>query len=263
MLLIGFLASRRRSAMTVTASKVLVIGATSAIAEATARVLAARGAALYLVGRNAARLQAAAADLAIRGAASVGWDVLDLNELERHETMLARAEAALGGLDAALIAHGTLSDQRACEESVELTMREMSTNALSVIALATRIGAVFGRKRSGTLVVISSVAGDRGRSSNYVYGSAKAAVTTFMSGLRQRLHGKGVCVITIKPGFVDTPMTAAFTKGPLWATPASVAAGIVRAMDRRRSVVYLPFFWRPVMLAVRMVPERLFRRLTL
>ena len=249
--------------MTIGAEKVLVVGATSAIAEATARVLAARGAALYLVGRNATRLHATAADLAIRGAASVRWDVLDVNELDRHESMLARAETALDGLDAVLIAHGTLSDQRACEESVELTMREMNTNALSVIALATRVGAVFGRKRSGTLVVISSVAGDRGRSSNYVYGSAKAAVTAFMSGLRQRLHGQGVCVITIKPGFVDTPMTAAFAKGLLWAKPATIAAGIVRAMDRKSSVVYLPFFWRPVMLAVRMVPERLFRRLTL
>jgi hypothetical protein len=112
-------------------------------------------------------------------------------------------------------------------------------------------------------VVISSVAGDRGRSSNYVYGSAKAMVTTFMSGLRQRLYPCGVDVITIKPGFVDTPMTADFVKGMLWAKPATIAAGIVQAIARRSSVVYLPSFWRPVMLAVRLVPERIFRRLSL
>jgi len=177
--------------------------------------------------------------------------------------MLDQAFAVLGTIDAVLIAHGTLSDQQACEESVELMMRELTTNATSVVALATRIGARFAKQRSGTLVVLSSVAGDRGRASNYVYGSAKALVTTFMSGLRQRLYRYGVNVITIKPGFVDTPMTTAFNKGVLWAKPRAVAAGIVRAMQRGRGVVYLPFFWRPVMLVIRMVPENVFRRLSL
>jgi short-subunit dehydrogenase len=107
------------------------------------------------------------------------------------------------------------------------------------------------------------VAGDRGRQSNYVYGSAKAAVTAFTSGLRQRLYPKGVRVLTIKPGFVSTPMTAAFKKGVLWATPAKVAADIVRAMDRRSSVIYTPWFWRPIMWVIRSVPETVFRRLRL
>jgi short-subunit dehydrogenase len=111
--------------------------------------------------------------------------------------------------------------------------------------------------------VISSVAGDRGRQSNYVYGSAKALVTAFLSGLRQRLWKSGVAVITIKPGFVDTPMTAAFRKGFLWAKPRQVAAGIVRAIDRSTAVAYLPAFWRPIMFLIRMIPERLFRRLAL
>jgi decaprenylphospho-beta-D-erythro-pentofuranosid-2-ulose 2-reductase len=111
--------------------------------------------------------------------------------------------------------------------------------------------------------VISSVAGDRGRQSNYVYGTAKAAVTAFTSGLRQRLYPKGVRVVTIKPGFVSTPMTAAFKKGALWATPASVAADIVRAMDRGTAVIYTPWFWRPIMWLIRSVPETVFRRLRL
>ena len=111
--------------------------------------------------------------------------------------------------------------------------------------------------------MISSVAGDRGRQSNYVYGSAKSLVTTFTSGLRQRLYKYGVSVITVKPGFVDTPMTAAFPKGPLWAQPERIAQGIVRAIDRSSTIVYLPGFWRPIMGIIRTIPERIFQRLSL
>jgi short-subunit dehydrogenase len=118
----------------------------------------------------------------------------------------------------------------------------------------------FEAQRHGTLAVISSVAGDRGRQSNYLYGSAKAAVTAFASGLRQRLTKVGVNVLTIKPGFVDTPMTRDFKKGALWATPEGIARGIVRATDRGRSVVYLPWFWLPIMLIIRHVPEFVFKR---
>jgi short-subunit dehydrogenase len=241
----------------------LVIGGTSAIAEATARLLAARGDALYLVGRNAQQLSAIAADLTVRGSPRVGSEVLDANNFIEHEAMLSRAEQFLGGLDTVLIAHGTLSDQKACETSVELTLAELQTNALSVVALLTRIANRLALQRSGTIAVISSVAGDRGRGSNYVYGSAKALVSAFLSGLRQRMRPYGVAVITIKPGFVDTPMTAAFTKGLLWVRPERVAAGIVRALDRRAATVYLPEFWRPIMLIIRAMPEGLFGRLKL
>ncbi len=165
--------------------------------------------------------------------------------------------------DTVLIAHGTLSDQKACEASVELTLREIDTNALSVVALLTRIANRLEQRRAGTIAVISSVAGDRGRGSNYVYGSAKALVTAFLSGLRQRLGKSGVGVVTIKPGFVDTPMTAAFAKGPLWASPEKVAKGIVRALDRRSDTVYLPGFWWTIMFIIRAIPERLFWRLSL
>jgi hypothetical protein len=243
--------------------RVLIIGATSAIAEATARVLAARGDALYLVARNEARLAAIAADLLVRGSPRVGSEVLDANDFEAHEPMLARAESFLAGCDTVLIAHGTLSDQKACENSVEMTLQEINTNALSVVALLTRIANRLAQRRAGTIAVISSVAGDRGRGSNYVYGSAKAMVTAFLSGLRQRLGKTGVNVVTIKPGFVDTPMTAAFAKGPLWARPDGVAAGIVRAIDKQSGTVYLPGFWRPIMLVIRAIPESLFLRLSL
>ena len=223
--------------------KVLIVGATSAIAEAVARLLAAQGDLLYLVGRRAEALEAIAADLRVRGAARVQTEVMDANAIERHEALLDHATAALGGLDTVLIAHGTLSDQAACQQSVALTLQELHTNALSVIALLTVVANRFEAQRSGTIAVISSVAGDRGRQSNYVYGTAKAAVSTFLSGLRQRLYESGVRVVTIKPGFVDTPMTREFPKGWLWAQPERVARDIVRAVEKGKDVVYTPGFW--------------------
>jgi decaprenylphospho-beta-D-erythro-pentofuranosid-2-ulose 2-reductase len=243
--------------------KVLIVGATSAIAEASGRIFADRGDALFLVGRNPAALASIAMDLRVRGATEVGVETMDANDLAAHEPMLDRAENLLGGLDTVLIAYGTLSDQKACERSAALTVRELGNNAVSVAALLTHIGARFEQRRAGAIAVISSVAGDRGRQSNYVYGSAKALVTAFLSGLRQRLYKSGVAVITIKPGFVDTPMTSASRKGVLWAQPHKVAAGIVRAIDRSSPVAYLPAFWRPIMLIIRVIPETLFRRLTL
>lgn len=243
--------------------KILIIGATSAIAEATARLWAARGAALFLVGRNTGRLDAVAADLRVRGAASVDCYAMDACDTSVHAAMLEAANNALGGLDVALIAHGSLPDQKACEVSVELTLKEIETNALSVIALATRLAETFEKQGSGTLAVISSVAGDRGRQSNYVYGAAKGMVSLFLQGLRNRLAKKGVQVLTIKPGFVDTPMTASFPKGALWAKPEAIARGIVRAVERGSDEVYLPGFWRLIMLIIRHIPERIFKKLSL
>jgi decaprenylphospho-beta-D-erythro-pentofuranosid-2-ulose 2-reductase len=244
--------------------KILMVGAGSAIAEATARLFAQRGDALFLVGRKADILESMCADLRVRGASTVGMQVMDANDFDAHEPMLQNAQNVLGGdLDTVLIAHGTLSDQKACEASVDLTMRELTTNALSFVALLTRLAPRFEQRKAGTIVVISSVAGDRGRQSNYVYGSAKALVTAFTSGLRQRLYASGVAVVTIKPGFVDTPMTASFPKGALWAKPQKIAAGIVSAVDHSSTVVYLPSFWRLIMFVIRSVPETVFRRLKL
>jgi short-subunit dehydrogenase len=142
-------------------------------------------------------------------------------------------------------------------------MREFTVNGTATIALANRIAQKLEAQGSGTLAIISSVAGDRGRASNYLYGSAKAAVSTYLSGLRQRLTPHGINVLTIKPGFVDTPMTAAFKKGALWAKPDQVARGIVHAIDKRRSVVYLPRFWWAIMAVIQGIPEFVFRRIKL
>lgn len=243
--------------------KILIIGATSAIAEACAKRFAAQGHSLYLLARNSSRLESLAQDLRVRGAAAVHCASFEANALETHQALLEQVKTELNGLDRVLIAHGTLSDQQACEQSVELTLQELQTNALSVIALLTRLANHFEQQRHGSIAVIGSVAGDRGRQSNYIYGTAKGALSIFLQGLRNRLHKSGVQVLTIKPGFVDTPMTAAFPKGPLWATPEKVAHDIDKAIEKNKDVLYTPGFWMLIMLIIKSVPERLFKRLSL
>lgn len=189
--------------------------------------------------------------------------VADLTDTKRHEALLAAAADALGGLDVVLIAYGTLADQAACEADYRVAERELRTNLLSVVSLLTHLANRMEAQRSGTIAVISSVAGDRGRASNYVYGSAKGALSLFAQGLRNRLHPSGVRVVTIKPGLVDTPMTAHLKKNPLFASPEAVAKGVVRALDGGPEVVYLPAFWHLVMLGIRALPEGLFKRLRL
>ena len=242
---------------------ILIVGATSAIAEATARHFAKDGDRLYLAARNPERLAAMASDLKIRGATQVETMVLDANETTKHADLISQAETTMGGLDTILVAHGTLSDQKACEASFDETLEELQTNCLSVISLLTLVANRFEEQKHGTLVVISSVAGDRGRQSNYVYGTAKAAVSTFLQGLRNRLYRSGVTVITIKPGFVDTPMTASFRKGKLWASSEQIGDSIYHAIQRKRDVVYLPWFWKYIMVGIRLMPERLFKKMKL
>lgn len=240
--------------------KVLIIGATSSIAEHCARIWAARGEELYLVARNEAHLQTIAADLKVRGASNVATNCVDLNKMDRHVELLDAAENAMSGVDIVLVAHGTLSNQKLCEKSVSETLAEIQTNALSTISLLTLVANRFEAKREGTICVISSVAGDRGRASNYVYGSAKAMITAFTSGLRQRLHKSNVAVVTIKPGFVDTPMTSEFKKGLLWKTPSAIAEKIVRAIDKKKTEVYAPAFWLLIMVIIKNIPNNIFKK---
>jgi short-subunit dehydrogenase len=242
-------------------SRVIVVGATSAIAQEAARMFAQDGASMFLVARDREKLAAVADDLRVRGATRVETSVINLLEWERHEELVESAAKALGGLDLALIAHGNLSDQAACESRVAEIVREMNLNCLSVISLATVLGNYFERQSYGCVAVIASVAGDRGRRSNYVYGTAKGAVDIFLQGLRSRLFPQGVAVVTIKPGLVDTPMTAALPKNCLFASARTVGLGVYRAMLKRKNVVYLPWFWRWIMAIVRILPEALFKRL--
>ena len=241
--------------------KILIIGATSAIAEHCARIWADRGDALYLVARNEERIQSIGADLHVRGASKVDTSCVDLNDFDKHAALLDAANNSLDGIDTVLIAHGTLSNQASCELNVDETLTEINTNALSTISLLTHIANRLEEKKKGTICVISSVAGDRGRASNYVYGAAKAMLTTFTSGLRQRLNKSNVAVITIKPGFVDTPMTTEFKKGFLWAKPKIIAKIIDKAIEKEKSEVYAPLFWGLIMGIIKVIPNKIFSRL--
>jgi decaprenylphospho-beta-D-erythro-pentofuranosid-2-ulose 2-reductase len=241
--------------------KLLIIGGTSAIAQEAARNFAADGAEIFLVARNTEKLATLSDDLKVRGAKRMETCILDLDQLDAHQGMVDTAINALGGLDAALIAHGTLGDQKKSQTSVEETLREFSTNALSYISLLTILGNYFEAQKKGCIGVISSVAGERGRGSNYVYGTAKGAVTLFTQGLRNRLSKSGVAVVTIKPGFVDTPMTADLKKNPLYANPRDVGKRIYTAMLKGEDVVYTPWFWRWIMMIIRNIPEPIFKKL--
>lgn len=245
-------------------TRVLVFGATSAIAHAVARTYAAEGAHFFLVARNAQRLVAAAADLRVRGAGAVDRATADLADASGHAALVDRARAALGGVDVVLVAYGTLSDQAACVRDSALATCEISVNFLSAVSLLTDIANVLEAQRGGTVAVIGSVAGDRGRRTNYVYGSAKAGLGVFVEGLRHRLARYGVRVVLVKPGFVDTPMTAGLPKGGmLWARPETVARDIRRGIERDTAVVYTPWFWRWIMRVIRGLPDAVFQRLSI
>jgi decaprenylphospho-beta-D-erythro-pentofuranosid-2-ulose 2-reductase len=246
-----------------TSKNILVIGATSAIAEATARLWAEEGAQLYLVARNADKLSLVARDLETRGA-RVAHSLLDVGEFDRHAPIIEAAFDAMTRIDVVLIAHGDLPDQSECESSAEAALQALQTNAASFVSLVTLIANRMKMQRSGLIAVIGSVAGDRGRKSNYVYGSSKALVAVFSEGLADRLNAFGVRVVTIKPGLVDTPMTASFRKGLLWARPESVAAGIhARIASARSGTYYVPRFWWPIMIVIRCLPGGIVRWLNI
>jgi short-subunit dehydrogenase len=242
--------------------RILIVGATSAIAIEVGRAFAERGASLILTGRKPERLAALADDLAVRGAAEVETAVLDVLAIESHAAVVERAFVPRR-LDVAVIAHGTLPDQTRCQESATETVRALEVNFTATAALLTLLANRFEAQRGGVIAVITSVAGDRGRQSNYVYGAAKGGLAVFLQGLRNRLHHRGVSVVTLKPGFVDTPMTADVPKNLLFSTARRVGRAIHRAIEGRRDVAYIPWFWRPIMALVTSLPESVFKRLRL
>jgi decaprenylphospho-beta-D-erythro-pentofuranosid-2-ulose 2-reductase len=242
-------------------SNILALGATSAIAEATLRLFAVRGARFFLVARNPDKLNAVASDLLTRGAASVATHVMDLDDTPAHPAMLADAAENLGTIELALLAHGILGDQQEAEASYSATETVLGTNFMAPVSLITWLANYFEASHQGTLAVISSVAGDRGRKSNYVYGASKGALNIFLDGVRNRIDRSGVHVLTIKPGFVATPMTAHLPQNALFATPAKVADGIFKAVKQRKDVVYVPAFWALIMLILRTIPRRIFKKL--
>jgi decaprenylphospho-beta-D-erythro-pentofuranosid-2-ulose 2-reductase len=242
--------------------RILIVGATSAIAVACARLWASEKARFALVARNPDRLGQVAEDLRVRGASEVTRHVLDLTDFELQGAVVQSCFAAFAGFDVALFAHGLLSDQSHCQRDATAARLELDTNATSLITIVTHVATRMEHAGSGTIAVISSVAGDRGRASNYVYGASKAAVSAFCEGLRLRLHARGVRVLTVKPGPVDTPMTAGMKLPPaLTASTDQVARDIVAAVARGGGTLYTPWFWRPIMAVVRAVPGFVMLRL--
>lgn len=245
---------------------ILVVGATSEIAEALCHRLAASGRELIVAGRNRDALAALAADLSIRygrQAVSEPFDALGGESPESFfERCLGRAGGGLGGV---IVCYGYLPQQTAAQRDLEEQRKTIEINFTSVAALLAVAANHFAERRQGFLAAISSVAGDRGRQSNYVYGAAKGALSVYLAGLRNRLHPCGVQVLSIKPGFVATKMTAGQLdpRSPLVASPERIAADIERALRRRSSVLYTPWWWRWIMGVICLIPERLFVRLKL
>jgi short-subunit dehydrogenase len=244
-------------------SRILILGATSAIAQAYARRRGAQGAGFILAGRNEDRLGAIAADLKACGAASAEIFATDLAASGEIERSLQALQARFGVPDEVVIGYGMLGEQAKAEADLALARSLLETNftsaALWILALLKYRPAAQGM----TIVGIGSVAGDRGRASNFIYGAAKAGFDRFLEGLQQKYDGSPVRIVRVKPGFVDTPMTAAIENkgGLLWATPDRVAADIERAVAKGRRVAYTPWFWWVIMMIIRHLPWFIFRRL--
>jgi short-subunit dehydrogenase len=245
--------------------KIIILGATSAIAEATARLYAGEGAEMLLVARQSERLAAIAADLRLRGAARVETTMRDLADDSDVAEAFACFVAALGGVDHVLLAYGVLGDQREAERDPGEARASLRINFISAAAWVLVAAEVLERQRHGSLVVLGSAAGDRGRRVNFVYGAAKAGLATLVEGVAHRFANSGPRAVIVKPGPVITPMTEGFAnrRGLLWATPETAAAIVRRAADRGGPVVYAPWFWRWIMLVIRLLPTPIFNRLNI
>ncbi len=241
----------------------VILGATSALAQAVARELIDNGQSLVLVARDSEKLDVVKADLSSRvnSNASVQSRVVDLGDIQAHAALIEATKSA----ESYWLFYGSLPDQEACATDWEMTEQALNLNFTSAASLLSRAANEFEARGGGSLVVVTSVAGDRGRQSNYIYGTAKGALSLFCQGLRNRLHNSGVQVLTVKPGFIDTPMTSDIAKKPaiLWVSPKRVASDMVRAQKRGKDVLYTPWFWYFILLVIRLIPERVFKRLSL
>lgn len=251
---------------TTSKSGVLVVGAGSGIARALLDQLASRANRLILAGRDLEELSRTASDVTIRHGIPTNVLSFDALNFASHDEFFSNAvshcEGDLGGI---VVCYGHMLDQSSAAQSEDIVREMLDVNFTSVATLLNVAARHFEQRQSGFIVALSSVAGDRGRQSNYCYGAAKAGLTAYLSGLRNRLTPYGVQVLTVKPGFVDTPMTHGLLKpnSPIVAQPERVARDIVRAIDHRRDVLYTPWFWYGIMTIIRTIPERVFKRLKL
>jgi short-subunit dehydrogenase len=239
---------------------VLIVGATSSLARAFARALAKRKTRLFLAARNEEEARRVAKDLTIRYGCQTWAGVFVADDYGSHKAFFENVRKTLGTIDGIFVAVGELGEQMQSQSDFAKAKSVIDSSYTGIVSLLTYVGDYLDTRKSGYIIAVGSVAGDRGRQSNYVYGSAKAAMATYLQGLRHRLNREGVLVMTVKPGFLDTKMTYGLVKGPLVADVDSAAKEILAALDRKELIVYVPWFWRYIMLIIRLIPERLFVR---
>lgn len=243
---------------------IFISGATSAMAQSFARLHARTGASFYLLGRSGEKLEIVKQDLVAMGATSVTTHIADMGKAQDYAAITEKAIATLGSIDIALIAQGVMHKQEDLQKNSGLIRDMYQVNVMSAIELLTPLANYFEQQKKGSILVISSVAGDRGRQSNYAYGATKAALSVFTDGLRNRLFRHGVTVVTVKPGFVDSPMTQDLDKGgPLWATPEKIAEDMDKTIAKGGVVLYTPWFWRYIMLIIKHIPDFIFKKMSL
>lgn len=246
------------------AQNILIVGATSGIARAVARQLALEKHHLLLAGRNMDDLDALAQDLRTRGDTTVHTIAFHATSFDQHHAFFQDClDKFAGQLDTILLCHGVMPTQEQAETDLAQARLMIDVNFTSAVSLINLAAACFKPRKQGCIAALSSVAGDRGRQSNALYGASKAALSTYLAGMRNRLYPHGVSVITIKPGPTDTPMTAGLAGTPRLADPDHVASDIVKAIHKRRDIVYTPWKWRIIMAIIRSIPEGFFKRLKL
>lgn len=241
---------------------VLILGATSAIASGTAAAFAAQGYGLYLASRDKEELRRIAADLRLRYGVKVSYGLFDAEATQSHGDFLQSVIGEMKELSGVVLAFGYLGDQIAARD-FSVGAKIIAINFTGAASILGHCADYFEPLQRGFIIGISSVAGDRGRQSNYVYGAAKGALSLYLQGLRNRLYPSGVRVITVKPGFVDTAMTYGLPGLFLVASPQSIGERIARAPGKSADVLYLPWFWRYIMLIIKHIPEPIFKRLKL
>jgi len=239
---------------------VLILGATSAIARGTAAAFAARGNNLYLASRDIEELKRIAADLHVRYGVKVYYGLFDAEATATHAAFFQSVIQEMHELSGVVLAFGLLGDQLAARD-FNVAEKIIASNFTGAVSILSHCANHFEPLKRGFIIGISSVAGDRGRQSNYVYGAAKGALSLYLQGLRNRLFASGVRVVTIKPGFVDTAMTFGLPGLFLVASPQEIGKQIVQALNKSADVVYLPGFWRYIMLIIKHIPEAIFKRM--
>ncbi|WP_106496127.1 SDR family oxidoreductase [Lentibacillus sp. Marseille-P4043] len=240
---------------------VLILGASSTIAQETVRKLAARNMNLILTGRRMDELEVLKSDLQIRHGVEITLKQFDALDFDHHEVFFSQVIEETGGIDGVILMYGAMGDQKEAEQSFTISRNMIDVNYTSAVSILNIAANYFEQKRQGFICAVSSVAGDRGRKSNYIYGSTKAGLSVYMQGLRNRLHASGVNVLTIKPGMVDTKMTYGVVEdSKLLADPKKVAGDITKGLVKRRDVVYTPWFWFVILLVIKIIPEKLFKR---